>query len=566
MSDKSRNLDNEVNNETAIKEVQQLLKMGVVDLSPDIINRLRSKYSDDNVVDAIMESFSDRRHKINKVAVIFVEAFQRKYKNDFFSMSLSKFMKRALKYKTKYNLSNEELEEAKRVFEMKIFNSSSMTGRNVVYPNTNLSRVLGYPVVESTDIIKPSNTDDYAYLQEIIKLYQVYRSSHSYIVIQTMTYTGDGADLNIVTDSTFENKYNPNIHVHPLIVALFVPKIKVLEERMLYANIAGIINTRYNSQRIITKPDFELFYSMVIDPADVICDNVSAMRDLKSRVDVQVQLWNNVYNLRLGKCYEASSIEFMAYIDKCKISTVDNPDLVYLSDEGVILRRLFSIFALRTITVKTIPLLNNFNVSANPLNIPVTMSTLTTVPYLIYRIPEYTIDPAQELTLDDLITNPAQPSYYMENGMYIPKITQVLSAYNLIIIYVPRKKIALPYTMAPNMMGVFDISSYQNSAHNYHQLNNQKVNYSSELTTTDSNKFYLRSVVLYDTKDDNGTNIIVGHKTVICDASGNETHIYKPRNAINSTNKKVFIEIASESDIKDQIDTKGTIFVYSGNK
>ena len=63
-----RSMDNDsnLNKETAIKEVQHLLKNGTVDLTPDIVNKLRSKYSDDSVVDSIMEYFSDRRSKLLK--------------------------------------------------------------------------------------------------------------------------------------------------------------------------------------------------------------------------------------------------------------------------------------------------------------------------------------------------------------------------------------------------------------------------------------------------------------------------------------------------------------------
>jgi hypothetical protein len=191
MSDKqARSMDTtELHNETAIKEVQHLLKNGAVDLNPEIINRLRAKYSDDSVVDSIMEYFSDRRHKIVKVASIFMEAFERKYKNDFFNMSLSKFMKRCLKYKKRYELSDEEFDEIRRLFEMKVFNSgSNIAAQSVIYPNTNVSRTLGYPVVESTEPIKPASPDDFSYLQDILTTYSAVRNMHSFVVIQTMLY------------------------------------------------------------------------------------------------------------------------------------------------------------------------------------------------------------------------------------------------------------------------------------------------------------------------------------------------------------------------------------------
>jgi len=572
MSDKlTRSVDNEVNNETAIKEVQQLLKNGIVDLTPDIINRLRSKYSDDNVVDAIMESFADRRDKIGKVSAIFMDAFQRKYRNEFFSMSLSKFMKRALKYKTKYNLSNEELEEAKRIFEMRIFNSQSTSAVNVVYPNTNLSRALGYPVTESTDVIKPSNTDDYGSLQEIIKLYQIFRSLHSYVVIQTMTYTDLQPEaLNGLFNPT---KHNVNVYVHPVIAALFLPKIRQLEERMLYANIAGIINTRYNGQRIITKPDFELFYSIVIDPADAVCDTISPMRDLKSRAEVQIQLWNNVYNLRSGKFYEATSIEFMAYIDKCKISTVDNPDLLYLSDEGVILRRLFSIFAFRPIIVQTIPIMGV--ITTNPLNIPVQINSLTAIPYITFRLPQVPVL-GQSYSLDQAVS---QIQYYMENGTFVPKMTQLLNCNGPIIFYVPRRVTVLPLNIQAPQISYFGMKNYKNSTRDYQQINTMEINYDQTINIksygSDSiNNYYLRSIVAYELF--NSTSIVLGHLTILfeydMDDGGNIISgmptgqiVYYPRQANLIINNNSPFQRMTDTAARDIAQGQGTIFVYATN-
>jgi hypothetical protein len=297
-------------------------------------------------------------------------------------------MKRCLKYKKRYELSDEEFDEIRRIFEMRLFNSNANLGTtNVVYPNTTLSRAFGYAVVESTEPIKPSNTDDYSYLQEIIRTYQVYKGIHSYVVIQTMLYQ-DLADE--AMNGTFDRyKHDINRYVHPLLAAFFLPKIESVEERMLYANIAGIINTRYNRERIVTKPDYELFYSMVVDPADTVCDNSSPMRDIKSRAEVQVQLWNNVYNLRNGKYYDATSLDFVAYIDKCKVSNVDNPDVLYLSDEGVILRRLFAVFSFRPIIVSTQPVFGM--VTNNPFNLPVNPSVITSIPYITYKIPQIAV-------------------------------------------------------------------------------------------------------------------------------------------------------------------------------
>ena len=538
------------------------------DLTPELVNRLRSKYSDDNVVDSIMEYFSDRRKKISKIANVFMDAFQRKYRNDFQTMTLSRFMKKALKYKASYNLSNDEFDEIKRVFEQRLYNSPNAVAQSVIIPNTNVGRVLGHPITESTDGIKPSNTDDYSYLQEILKLFQTFRSLHSYVVLQAMSYQFPltGSIPLEVQHGTFDNKrHNKYVHVHPVIAALFIPKIKSLEDRMLYANIAGIVNTRYNRQRILMKPDYELFYSMVVDPADTICDNVSPLRDLKSRAEVQIQLWNNVFNLRSGKPYEASSIEFMQYIDKCKVTNMDHPDLVYLSDEGVILRRLFSIFAFRPIIIQTAPIMNV--VSTNPLAIPPNVVSMTAAPYIIYRLPMFsygsalpgaptgTTLPNQPADLDNALD---QIQFFMENGVFVPKMTKLFTCNNVLIFYVPRKYNSLPLSMNVGL-GPINPSLYNNSMFNHQKYIATSVRVENQLNGKgiESNQNYrLRSYVYYNV---NADGVIIGHNAWIL--SNNDNQEYQPLGALpEPRNNKFMVTQDANEEINRQ--TKGTIFVY----
>ena len=52
-------------------------------------------------------------------------------------------------------------------------------------------------------------------------------------------------------------------NVHPVVAALFIPKINLLERHMLHANIAYIVKQRYLKQPIMTSNDYELFYDLV---------------------------------------------------------------------------------------------------------------------------------------------------------------------------------------------------------------------------------------------------------------------------------------------------------------
>lgn len=572
MSDKlTRSIDtNEIHNENIIKEVQQLLKEGKT--SQEVLIYARNKYNDDAMVDAIMEYFIDSRKKQVKVANVFIDAFERKYKNNFQSMSLSKFMKRALKYKKRYNLSDDEFDEIRRLFEMRIFNShSNIAAHTTIYPNTNLSRALGYPVIETTDPIKSTSSDDYTQLQDILRLFSMTRPLHSYIVIQTMLYTDLSEEA---MSGKYEiSKHNINHFVHPVIAAFFLPKLALVEERMLYANISGIINTRYNKERIITKPDYELFYSLVVDPADTVCDNVSPMRDLKNRAEVQLQLWNNVYNLRNGKYFEANSLDFIASIDKCKISNVDNPDILYLSDEGVILRRLFSVFSFRPIIVNTIPIFGV--ILNNPYNLPVNNSTITSIPYITYKLPNVHVQ-GQSYNLSDANN---QMQFYMENGTFVPKATQIIDVRGPLVFYVPRRFVGLPVHVTTPQINPFGFTSLQQSSRHYQKVNSIRVNYDNTIDyTTSSNetrKYYLRSAVALEKYQN--TDIILGHITylfkyqkdeqnnIFAGSSPVEITAYVPRKANLIANNTFAILSTIDLETKNNIECAGTIFVYHNN-
>ena len=570
MSDKvTRSMDtNVLALDTVIKEVQQLINEGRN--SQEILNIARNKYGDDSVVDSIMEHFAERRQKAVKVATIFLNAFERKYKNDFQSMSLSKFMKRALKYKKRYELSDDEFDEIRRMFEMRVFNShNNLASHSVIYPNTNISRALGYPIVETTEPIKPSTTDEYSSLQDILKLYQLYRPIHSHIVLQTMLYKDLAVEA--VNGKFDQNKHDVNRYVHPVLAAFFLPKFPEVEERMLYANIAGIINTRYNKERIITKPDYELFYSMVVDPTDAVCDNASPIKDIKSRSEVQIQLWNNVYNLRNGKFYEGNSFEFITYIDKCRISNVDNPDVMYLSDEGVILRRLFAVFAFRPIIVQTQPVFGM--IVSNPLNLPVNTSSITSIPYITYKLPAVLVQ-GQTYSLSDANS---QIQFYMENGSFVPKATQIIRCNGPIVFYVPRRSISLPVRVANPQLSPFGFAELMSSTRHYHNINGIEIEYQQTIDLTEHytnlvHSYYLRSAVVLEKYHQH--NIILGHMTYlfqyerdpdnkIITAVPSSISVYVPRRANTVDSAGWPILASSAEDAKNTISRCGTIYVYS---
>ena len=56
----------------------------------------------------------------------------------------------------------------------------------------------------------------------------------------------------------------------PVVAALFLPKIDIVDKHFLVANLAGIIKGRKNRELISNKPDYHK--AITTDPNDVVCD------------------------------------------------------------------------------------------------------------------------------------------------------------------------------------------------------------------------------------------------------------------------------------------------------
>ena len=171
--------------------------------------------------------------------------------------------------------------------------------------------------------LKPAKMDvkgqDAEIVQQISMLADTGRLYHSISLNQNMTYS------NL---ECCESKYDTvrdrmNCATHPILVAMFAPKIRVLEDRFLGTHLAGIVKDRMNGMPIRSKPDFELYVDLCNDRNDAICSGGNVFEDLHKRVLVQRTLRNSVYNMRNGLFFRCDSAGFLMSIDQCKQSPYD---------------------------------------------------------------------------------------------------------------------------------------------------------------------------------------------------------------------------------------------------
>ncbi len=430
---------------TVEKEVAALFALGSK-ADQTVLLRLRHKYGDDALVDAIQREFVMRHAKVVRAAKKFAQAVRNKYAhtNTPYHMLLQKARLHARKYK----MSAAEFAEFQRMYEQELAGTNRKN--EVVVPVTNMMKVLGNLAENKDDAGFAMRDGDYKNLQEILRLEAESRQLHSQVVLQTLTYgdgmnTGAGAGaanrgpqfspigpqaLAVAFDKNLENQTD---HVHPVLVAMFLRANEELDNHFLLSNVAGIVKARYNKDALTTRADYELFYDMVTDPNDIVCDNRSPLADLLHRSNLQQQLWNCVLNMRNGRCYNESFRNFMAQVDVCRLNKYDNPDFVYGRHDGTIAKRLLSAFSYRPTVVSTRPV-QSVVMANNPYSVNV-RPTVTRIPMITFRVGQNggaALNVANELTT-------AQSQYFIEGNVVVQRSVEILYSRGNVMIYLDRR-------------------------------------------------------------------------------------------------------------------------------
>ena len=511
----------------------------------------------DRQIERVLDEFREKRDKIVKIAELFVDKFTKKFG---LSMPLHSILERANKYKKKYNLTDDEFAQVKRTFEERLFRSMGTLDKQVQH-NTNMARALGNAFVETFDGIVVSNTEDYQHLQEIIRTYTLNKNIYQNIVYQTSTYNNDEM-INVVKQSKYDKRYPIYNHVHPVVVAFFLPKIKEVEERMLYANLSGIIFARFNKTSIVTKPDHDLLYALVNDPNDVVCSNATPIVDLFNRCLVQLHLWRSVYELRSRRLYGLPHDELLVSVDNCKLNNNDNPDMLILSDEGIILRRLFSVFSFRPIFIINQPIA--VNVLQNPYGFLPDQRVISSLPYITYRVPTIVKDgitPSLEDANQQLTF-----SLDMNTGRYLPNSTRIFAINGPLVYYVPRKFLNIPVPVNP-LTSINQLPTVIQNRVSYHKVD---IDYKYSFSVIDIT-FNLVSVVSLNliNSETSTDKLIAGNETTIFISDYSSftdptlAYRYKPLNALNNDEKPFELcEGTNLNNHRENLKLSGCIFVY----
>ncbi len=490
--------------------VRRLLKNGSSPDDYNVMQELKNKYKDNRkLVDAIFDAYKDRLAMITKKARKFSQFINTKYPN----LAQPAKIRKAKKYASKIPLSDDEMQ----VFINMILTDSGVLSGYTSFPNTPMAKMLGYRATKLPEDRLNVGASDYDVVNEIIRMKGQTKGLHSQVVLQSLTYRDCAPEALHGSGDWKMHKDNVYSYVHPVVAALFLPRIKILDETMLIANIGNIIESKQKNLPLMTQPDYELYTNFITDPTHSVCNDKSPIRDLLQRYHLQTKLWDSVLNLRQGIYYNEKLTDFLVAVDNCKDNIYDAPDLTYVKDEGTVLRRLLSAFSLRPTLVSTIRLYNMamgeaqsfhhgqlHSMHANPLS-AAGISQISTVPIITLRLPLSVAAGFQTSGPTSLQDSLTQPQWYVENKTIVPKAQHIMHSRGVVFFYVGRRFKTINLT---RMSMPCNFQTLPMTVAGFEKLNDHCVNFDTQMQIQNDN-YQLRSVVMVE-KSRISKNLITG--------------------------------------------------------
>lgn len=574
------------------KEISTYLKTGMT--VSQVVSMLKAENRDAKEIDEIVEKFENSKKKLSKYIAKFVEKINTKYG----SLDKPELMKKGLKFATKHNFEK---------FEEDAFINLVLVGdvnNQYVYPSelayTDMYKFLGFSNAQMINI----KATDQAPLDEIAQLYEKTRSLHLAVKQQMSMYKP--CALEAVTGKFDKDKHNIGVFIHPVIMALFLPKLEAIEKRMLVANFGRMIIQRtaqflrkyqaYTSGTTQAEmmADLDLMYDIAKDPNCMDYFNEETpINNLLKRFKIQIELYKNVLSLRSGKFY--SKLDYNIGVDDA-ISGLNNilqsyvwtyfdsPDMIHVQDEGTILRKMLAVFSLRPSFIQTSSILGTSVGLMGHSNYATSRLSFVNTPIINIKLPRATMGQSQFGSSIRLRNALCQSEHFIEHKMVVPKMRTVIHSRDMIFFYVNRRYHTLNLT---NVDSSFRFLNIPGTVSNITKINESKLVADSPIKVGNDN-FVLRSVVVLN-KLGNGdfattgcSSIIISRKlpngsqrhqpeywyynpieaNIVIQYPGTQNKIYSnpPISKITQTN--INNTIANFEDLSQKF---GTIFVYTNN-
>lgn len=360
----------------------------------------------------------------------------------------------------------------------------SVVGRTIGYEHIKYDNGLQYPV------------QDGIHLSTINSLRNANASDSENDYINSMTYS----DLSLITIMGVNPKYGYSSYVHPVIAMFFAIKLEIMENHVVRSDFGRIIERRQAKKEVDSR-DLVLFESITFDPNDSTCDDMSVLHDIANRYKFQLEIKKNIRNLRTGNYFADGSNNIFTALKECRNNYFDSADILYESDETNFVKKLLSIFSIRSILLKTetfiTDMYNVFFPAFGQLPDKRPNVSILSVPLITLTLPDVVTDYDKAKTIvnpkkiDDAI---AQNIWVKEGNTYLPRVQNLITANEMILIVVKRN--ADSYKHSPVNPYNYFSGMYPSIITNTQVVNKFPVDYGNELIVPDDNKPYqLRSVL-----------------------------------------------------------------------
>jgi hypothetical protein len=500
-----------------------------------VYNMLKLKKLSESEIDSTIDKLKTQRQKIKKVVNKFMRKLQSKYSH---IEDKKELLMKGLKHADKYGLSDAQKDVFKKMV-MRGAQYSHYAYQNEV-SDTQMGKFLGITHTHGTQIRLPSK--DYAKLNDIKSLYDATRQLH--MDVQSQHYTYKDCDPTAINGTYNKDKHMLNVHIHPLIAALYLPKEEYMERRTLMTNVGRMVLSR--AQAYLEKPDFhlnpnvtmqeldadlELAYDISTDPNSLSSlVDANPMDNLVKRFNCQIELYKVVLNLRNGRYYARShddddgirSLERLC--DSYEWSFLDSPDMYSSRDEGTFLRKLLSVFSIRPTVVQLQSFSTRFALNAAPVS-AVEKTKFMNIPIVNVKLPVDVLGKAQSSIHLGKSLN--QSDYFIENRQIVPKNKSTIFSRRVAFFYCNRRFPSINFTTerCVSLRTVSLPTSYINTI----SINTTPLVFENKLRIG-KDFFNLRSVVMINRSVAKGFEFASGCSAVVLtnehSSSGDTTHLY----------------------------------------
>lgn len=601
---------------TYTEEFATYLKRDMADYQISAL--LKAQGKSDLEIQTILDRYKEAKHKLHKLVKKIVNKLNKHFDENAYDDPDR--IKHAMKYAAKFKFSDVEREVLKRY----ILGRYKSLDKNMLVDSvkfTEMSNFLGFdqaslaiknagsvgPRMSSVIKLQPK---DHAKLAELQSLYEQSKMLYNDIKVSSYLYMDVSQQ---VLHGTYDSKFNnSSYYVHPVIAALYVPKINYIDTRTLQTNIGRLVLSRaapYIEKNVNNLMDnihpgeleneIEMSYEIASDPANLSYfndDGNSPLDNLIKRFKVQVELWKNVINLRQGKFYgstmdDSTVTGFLKSLNNFEWALHDNVPMSGLEyngqNEGTIIKKLFAVFSIRPTWVmyQKMPLLMG-GMDHYGMHVPYAtdlMPQYTQSSIINIRLPMVTREKMAEYEGKSLIDFIKQPEYITNDKHKQPvqRTREISFSKDLLVLNLNRSIIGA--TVASVTSGYVNFNNLPVAIQRASTNINKVAIYVPPVFPIDNEEgqiFALKSVILGNSIPDYtkiDANDLLGVSTILY--SNDKTYVYAPHMVNISINTllggepmmrplpPVFeVDEFSTDDTKlsssKLASTRGTVFVY----